>query len=52
MSVAGLCGICEAARAVGSCDRCGTVVCRDHYVEEHGICTVCASAQGHGGRVP
>lgn len=43
MSVAGLCAICERKEARFSCNRCGSVVCEDHYVERRGICSTCGS---------
>ena len=43
MSVAGLCQICESARADRQCDRCGTFACTDHYDREHGLCVECAA---------
>jgi len=46
MSVEGLCQICEAERARYGCNRCGAVVCEDHYDRETGLCTNCAAAAG------
>lgn len=46
MSVAGLCEICEAATVFDSCDRCGRVVCKDHYDAETGYCTDCTAEIG------
>lgn len=43
MSVQGLCQICEAAPATERCDRCGALVCTEHYDREHGLCTDCAA---------
>ncbi|WP_248516416.1 hypothetical protein [Salinarchaeum laminariae] len=48
MSVSGLCEVCQSAQAVHRCDRCGTVVCREHFAEALGYCTSCA-AEGRGG---
>lgn len=46
MSVTGLCQICESAQARFTCDRCGRVVCADHYDRESGFCTECATRSG------
>jgi hypothetical protein len=46
MSVAGLCEICEASTVTDSCDRCGRVVCGDHYDTETGYCTDCLAELG------
>lgn len=43
MSVSGLCEICEAATIEDQCDRCGRLVCEDHYDRETGLCTDCAA---------
>jgi len=48
MSVTGLCELCEQAPAVDRCDRCGALVCREHFDEERGRCTRCV-AEVHGG---
>lgn len=42
MSVAGLCQVCEHARADHQCDRCGSLVCEDHYEAERGLCVTCS----------
>lgn len=46
MSVSGLCAICEAAEAEHQCDRCGALVCSNHYDAETGLCTNCAAEVG------
>jgi len=43
MSVTGLCQICEAAEARFVCERCGSLVCTEHYDEELGYCATCAA---------
>lgn len=43
MSVTGLCQTCGNAQAQFSCDRCGAVVCEQHYDAATGFCTECAS---------
>lgn len=43
MSVSGLCEICEADTIEDQCDRCGKLVCEDHYDRETGLCTDCAA---------
>lgn len=43
MSVSGLCGICESASIEDQCDRCGQLVCEDHYDAQTGLCTDCAA---------
>jgi len=42
MSVEGLCQICENAPATFACDRCGALVCADHYDREGSLCLECA----------
>ncbi|MFB6302029.1 MAG: zinc finger HIT domain-containing protein [Haloferacaceae archaeon] len=46
MSTPALCGICEAAPAEYTCDRCGTAVCAEHFDERSGLCVECASRGG------
>ena len=43
MSVSGLCEVCGSASATDRCDRCGTIVCRDHLDTEFGVCVECAA---------
>ncbi|MFB6070949.1 MAG: hypothetical protein ABEJ76_07980 [Halanaeroarchaeum sp.] len=47
MSVQGLCQVCESAPATFACERCGALVCEDHYVDGRGLCRSCASETGH-----
>jgi hypothetical protein len=49
VSVTGLCQVCESARAVEQCRRCGTLVCRDHFDADTGFCVDCAR-EARGGR--
>ncbi|WP_327051131.1 hypothetical protein [Halomicrococcus gelatinilyticus] len=46
MSVSGLCQVCEAAAASHDCDRCGTLVCEEHWDGDSGICVECAAELG------
>jgi len=50
MSVTSLCEICERPSSQYSCDRCGKLVCHDHYDEETSVCTDCLSEVGRGDR--
>jgi hypothetical protein len=43
MSVQGLCQVCESAQAKHTCDRCGAMVCDDHWDRELGYCSECAA---------
>ncbi|MFB6078800.1 MAG: hypothetical protein ABEJ80_07480 [Halarchaeum sp.] len=43
MSVTGLCQICEAREARFACERCGAVVCQEHYDADLGLCQSCAT---------
>lgn len=49
MSVTGVCSVCGTANARSVCDRCGNVVCDDHYDAATGFCENCA-AEVRGGR--
>jgi hypothetical protein len=50
MSVSGLCEICERGEVVDGCDRCGRLVCEEHFEVRHGVCTKCfAEFGGTGG---
>jgi hypothetical protein len=46
MSVAGLCSVCSAGDVAGGCERCGAMVCREHYDAETGFCTDCLRELG------
>ncbi|ODR83456.1 hypothetical protein BG842_09025 [Haladaptatus sp. W1] len=54
MSVTGLCQICEAAEATHDCDRCGALVCDEHWNRQSGFCVECAAelGVGEGGSTP
>lgn len=41
MSVSGLCEICERREVVDGCDRCGQLVCEEHFERDHGVCVEC-----------
>ena len=43
MSVSGLCEVCEQRTVEGGCDRCGRLVCAEHFDEETGLCVACAA---------
>jgi hypothetical protein len=49
MSVAGLCQVCDRARADRQCPRCGSLVCDDHFDDGNGVCADCASGGTPGG---
>ena len=46
MSVAGRCEICGAGEVEDGCDRCGRLVCPDHFDEPTGLCTECLAEFG------
>ncbi|MFW5895997.1 MAG: hypothetical protein ACOCUA_01285 [archaeon] len=46
MSISGLCQICEAAEASHRCDRCGNLVCDDHFEATRGYCVDCVRQIG------
>jgi len=46
MGVAGLCELCQADTVADGCDRCGRLVCADHYDRETGLCTDCLAEVG------
>lgn len=53
MSVSGLCEVCERREVVDGCDRCGRLVCEEHFERRHGMCTECFAEVGgkpDGGR--
>ena len=43
MSVSGMCEICGEGETAFGCDRCGKLVCDEHYDRETGYCTECAA---------
>lgn len=43
MSVSGNCEICARGETEWGCDRCGRLVCSDHYDRETGLCSECAA---------
>lgn len=49
MSVSGLCEICNRADISHTCDRCGRLVCEDHFDDEVGFCVDCAAEVGRAG---
>lgn len=46
MSFSGVCHVCEAAEGRHTCDKCGALVCDDHYDTEQALCTRCVAALG------
>lgn len=48
MSVAGLCQICESARADRKCASCGSLVCDDHFEAGVGVCADCGAGDQPG----
>jgi hypothetical protein len=46
MSVAGLCEICGSESVEDACDRCGRLVCLDHFDPTSGLCTKCLAEFG------
>ena len=48
MSVAGLCQICQTARADHRCGRCGTLACTEHYERGRALCIECAGETQSG----
>lgn len=49
MSVSGLCEICGTGTIEDGCDRCGRLVCIDHYDEPTDLCTACLAEFESGG---
>jgi hypothetical protein len=43
MSVSSPCEICGRADVEDSCDRCGQLVCADHFDDEYGYCVECVA---------
>jgi len=43
MSVAGLCEICATGTVEHTCDRCGNLVCEQHFDETTGFCVECTA---------
>ncbi|WP_458205824.1 hypothetical protein [Haladaptatus sp. NG-SE-30] len=49
MSVSGLCQICESAEATHDCNRCGALVCVEHWNRENDLCVECLAEIGGAG---
>jgi len=49
MSVAGFCEICQDPDVEHTCDRCGNLVCSEHFDTTIGYCVECAAELGGGG---
>lgn len=43
MSTSGLCEICQTPDVDHTCDRCGQLVCDEHFDETLGFCVECAA---------
>ena len=43
MSISGLCQVCQSWEAQTQCDRCGNMVCRQHFEDSVGVCADCAA---------
>lgn len=54
MSVSSPCEICQRAAVEHTCDRCGQLVCEDHFDAELGFCVECGAdvSGGTPGREP
>ncbi|PSP60199.1 hypothetical protein BRC73_03420 [Halobacteriales archaeon QH_7_66_37] len=52
MSLSGNCEICGLPSVEFSCDRCGSLVCDDHFEADVGLCTECRAEVGGTGGVP
>jgi len=46
MSVDSLCEICGTGTVEDGCDRCGRLVCAEHFDESMGMCTDCLAEFG------
>lgn len=53
MSVSSPCEICHRADVSHTCDRCGQLVCQEHFEEDLGLCVECVADVGDDpGRIP
>jgi hypothetical protein len=50
MSVSGTCELCALGDADWGCDRCGRLICDDHYDRQSGYCTDCAEKMRRPGK--
>jgi hypothetical protein len=48
MNVSSPCEICGGLAVEHTCDRCGSLVCEDHYSTETGLCVECTAEVGGG----
>ena len=48
MSVSSPCEICGTADVTHACDRCGQLVCDEHFDEVLGLCIECAAEVTEG----
>ncbi|MEF8812567.1 MAG: hypothetical protein V5A55_01955 [Halovenus sp.] len=48
MSVSSPCELCGQGSVEHTCDRCGRLVCDEHFVEDTGFCAECSAAVGPG----
>lgn len=53
MSLSSPCEVCGTPDVRHTCDRCGRLVCADHYDDSLGFCVECAGEVGGGDqRIP
>jgi ribosomal protein L37AE/L43A len=50
MSVSGFCEICQERDVEYTCDRCGKLVCDEHFDTSIGYCVECAAELSGGER--
>jgi len=48
MSVSSPCELCGSGSVEYTCDRCGRLVCDDHFDDDTGFCVECSAEAGPG----